>query len=481
MHKPFCDCNEFPESCLKKIFSLAKKGGSKVDKKLIEKAFFLGREAHEGQCRASKEPYFSHPLETAAILAELGLSSEVIAAALLHDVLEDTDVTPAEIKKLFGNEILLLVEGVTKLDLLTSESRKGDNLHNLYGLLLATTRDPRVILIKLADKLHNLRTLHHLPKKDRLRISKEALEIYVPIADRIGLEELSTELKDLAFKEARPETFKRFEEKVRHLSSEKEKEINLVIAILRKKLKGAHFYKKHKSVYGIYTKMQNTGKGLHELNDSVILIVVVKDVPSCYGALGTIHGIFPPLPNKLKDFIAAPKPSFYRVLQTTVFGSNKKPVKIRISTPKMHLINRQGVIAYRKLFGKRLSKYLQQNLSNLGLLLNNGRGEADFLNALKLDFLTEPIYVFTTKGNLVELSKKSTVLDFAFATEKNWALHLSKASVNGKEASFNKVLESGNVVELHFSKKPHFSEKWLGFAHNFLSKEAIKKALKTKD
>ncbi|MFA4855416.1 MAG: HD domain-containing protein [archaeon] len=477
MREPFC-CNYcVSEDCLERLVALVKKNNGSAEEKLIERAFNLSKQAHEGQVRASKQPYFSHPLETAAILAKMGVGSKVVAAALLHDVLEDTEVKPKELKRLFGREVFSLVDGVTKIDLLASESRNNRSFENLRSLLFATTKDPRTILIKLADKLHNLRTLGYLPARDRKRIASEALMVYVPIAHKIGIEEIAVELEDLAFRHAKPETFARLEAKFKLLCGSKEREVNLAIAILKKKLPKASFKKKRRSVYSIYAKMQNTGKILDELNDSEILIVLARSAKDCYSALGAIHGIFPPLPNKVKDFIAAPKPSFYRVLQTTVFGPKGRPVKIRICTEEMDLVNRFGAVAYSNLYGKRLSSGMKQNLSRLGLLLSNGNAKKGFINALKTDFLTEPIYVFTSDGKLVELPKKSTVLDFAFATEKNWALHILRAKVNGKNANLGKILDSGRVVELFFSKKSRAKRSWISYANNFIAKDAIRKHL----
>ena len=479
MQEPFCKRSKFSKKSLNKLVSIVKKNYGKADKRLLENAFFLAKEAHKGQLRANKKPYFSHPLETAAILGKTGLGSRVVAAGLLHDVLEDTDIKKSYLKKEFGKEVCSLVEGVTKLDLFTSESRNQESLKNLHNLLFATTKDPRVILIKLADKLHNLRTLQHLPLKDRKRIADETLEIYVPIAKKIGWEAVALELGDLAFFYARPEIFERLKARLKPLRAAKEKEINLMIAILRKKLPKASFYKRQKNVYSIFTKMKNTGKTLEEMNDVVILKILFNKKPECYSALGTVHGTFPPLPNKVKDFIGAPKPNFYMVLQTTVFGPKKTPVKIRIATHQMNAINRRGFIAYREFFGKKIPTYLEQNLSKLGSLLNNGKNKGNFIDALKVDFLTNPIYVFTANGTLVELPNKSTVLDFAFATEKNWALHLLRAKVNGKKAGFGKKLDSGNIVELFFSKKSRAKKQWAKDAHNFISKEALRKCLKS--
>ena len=478
MQEPFCESSKFPKSCLTRLQSLVKKNNGSVDKKLLEKAFYLAKEAHKGQYRASKKPYFSHPLETAAILAKMGLGSNVVAAGLLHDVLEDTPIKKPVLCNEFGNEVCSLVEGVTKLDILTSESRNNESLKNLHNLLFATTKDPRVILIKLADKMHNLKTLKYLPKKSRERIAEETLTIYVPIARKIGMEAFAVELEDLAFCHAKPEIFERLNSRLKPLRTKKEKEINLMIAILRKKLPKASFYKRQKSAYGVFTKMKNTGKALEEINDIVILKILFDKKPDCYSALGIIHGTFPPLPNKVKDFIGAPKPTFYSVLQTTVFGPKKRPVKIRIATHKMNAINRNGVIAYKKLSGKKMSEYLKQNLSKLGSLLANGGDETDFITALKGDFLTRPIYVFTATGTLLELPNKSTVLDFAFAAEKNWALHLLRAKVNGKNAKFSKRLRSGNIIELFFSQKPRAKKSWLKDATNFISKEALRKYFK---
>ncbi len=476
----FCSAGCSYKDCFKMLVQFVKNNHGSADKRLLEKAFFLSKEAHEGQLRASKRPYFIHPLETALILAEMGLSSKVVAAGLLHDVLEDTKVTKARFKKDFGKEVFSLVDGVTKFRMLASESKQQSNVKSLHNLLFATTKDPRVILIKLADKLHNLRTIQYLKPKDRKRIASEALAIYVPIAHKIGLMQLASELEDLAFRHAKPETFKRFESRLNALEKETLHNIDLMVPVLRKKLPKAEFYKQRRSVYSIYSKMQNTGKVLDELHDTVILNILVATEESCYCALGIVHGLFPPLPNKVKDFIASPKPSFYRVLQTTVFGPKENPVKIRIATREMDSLNRHGVVAYRKLFGKRLSKYMRQNLSKLGLLLGNGKNRSGFFDALKADFLTRPVYVFNSRGKLVELPKGSTILDFAFAIEKTRALHVSKARVNGKDAELGRRLDFGNIVDLDFRKKRLVKKSWLNKAKTFLARQAILKALKKK-
>jgi GTP pyrophosphokinase len=486
MQKAFCSLDSFcsdmasSRACLKMLLELVRKNNGSVEKRLLEKAFFFSRGAHKGQLRASKRPYFIHPFETAVILADMGLSSKVVAAGLLHDVLEDTPVTKARFKKMFGKEVFSLVEGVTKFKMLANETKQQSNFKSLHNLLFATTKDPRVILIKLADKLHNLRTIQYLKPKDRKRIASEALAIYVPIAHKIGMMQIASELEDLAFRHAKPETFKRFEARLNSLEREKLRNIDLMVPVLMKKLPKAEFYKQKRSVYSIYSKMQNTGKVLDEVHDTIILNIVVSDEEECYCALGIVHGLFPPLPNKVKDFIASPKPSFYRVLQTTVFGPKENPVKIRISTGEMDALNRYGVVAYRRLFGKRLSKYMKQNLSKLGLLLGNGESKTSFFDALKADFLKRPVYVFNSRGKLVELPKGSTVLDFAFATEKNWALHVSKAKVNGKEAGLGRRLDFGNIIDLSFSKKKRVKKGWLNKAKTFIAKEEILKALKKK-
>ncbi len=469
---------KFSKKSINKLVSLVKKNYGKADKRLLEKAFVFARDAHLGQLRANKEPYFSHPLETAATLARMRLSSKVVAAGLLHDVLEDTDIKKSCLKKEFGKEICSLVEGVTKLDIFTKESRNHESLKNLHNLLLATTKDPRVILIKLADKLHNLRTLQHLPEKDRKRIATESLVIYVPIAQKIGLVKLSLELGDLAFCHAYPGIFKRLNKRLTPLRAAKEKEINLMVAILRKKLPKASFYKRQKSVYNFFTKMKKTGKNIDEMTDIVFLKILFDKKQECYSALGIVHETFPPLPNKVKDFIAAPKPNLYRVLQTTVFGPRKSNVKVRIATHKMNAINRRGIIAYREFFSKKISGYLEQNLSILISLLADRKSKRNFIDALKVDFLTNPIYVFTTNGTLIELPDKSTVLDFAFATEKNWALHLHKVKVNNKKAVFGQKLDSGKIVELFFKKNLCAKKSWLKDVNNFTSKEALRKHFK---
>ena len=489
MHKGLCNncfsCKETvsPGKCLKHLIAVAEKNNGPVNRKLIEKAFFFAREAHKDQRRANKKPYFVHPLETAATLARMGLSSEVVAAGLLHDVLEDSETTPRQIKELFGKEVCLLVEGVTKIDLLASETRNQNSLKNLQNLLFATTKDPRVILIKLADKLHNLRTLQYLPERDRQRIGNEALLIYAPIAHKIGLAHLASELEDLAFMHAKPETFDALGQQLSSLRTVKGHEVNKMISVLKKRIPNAEFEPFVRSSYAIYTKMKSTGKTLAEISDYVVLNILVESRLECYLALGEVHSLFPSLPNKVKDFISIPKPNGYRVLQTTVFGSGKKPVKVRISTKEMDSVNKNGVIAYRKHFGKKIPKSIEQSLSNLGFLLDADAPSEDFIYTLRGQFLARPIYVFTVKGRLVELPKNSTVLDFAFITEKSWALHLFRAKVNGKKAEFGERLDFGQVVELFFSREKRAKKSWLKDVNTIFAKNILSGSLdlKTKD
>jgi len=486
MHKSFCQnengCKNLclAKKCLKRLVALVEKRNGQAKKKLIEKAFFFAMDAHKGQFRASKKPYFLHPLETAAILAKIGLSSEVVAAGLLHDVLEDSDATPAQIRKIFGKEVCLLVEGVTKIDLLASETRNQNALKNLQNLLFATTRDPRVILIKLADKLHNLRTLEFLPERDRRRIGNEALLIYVPIAHKIGLESIALELEDLAFMHAKPETFEALDCQLYSLRSAKARDIDKMVLALKKKIPNAKFEKLERSSYASYSKMKNTGKTPAEINDYVVLKVLVKTRPDCYLALGQIHELFPPLPNKFKDFVSVPKPNGYMVLQTTVFGPGKKPVKVRISTHGMDCVNSNGVVEYRRRFGEVLPKSVEHSLSSLGFILDSHGPNEDFFYNLRSQVLKRPVYVFTVKGKLVELPKGSTVLDFAFATEKNWALHLLKAKVNGKRADFSDILDFGQVVELFFSRNKKAKKSWVKDVHTILARDSILKSFEEK-
>jgi len=453
---------------------------TRSDRKLVEKAFSFSREKHSKQKRLSGEPYFSHAFHTAMILSEYDLDSNTISASLLHDVLEDTDVSESELKKLFGEEVLLLVKGVTKLQSETEDFELEETGY-LENLLVASSSDLRVMLIKLADKIHNLRTIKFLPAKRRKEISKNALEVYAPLADKFGLQLMREEIEDLAFKELYPKKFAKTVREVKKKRKTQEKEIDATINTLskqkvdgRKKFSDAFsFRKQQRNYYSSFQKFQE-GKSA-EYNTSVSLVILSKSVQDCYKALNIVHSLFFPVTGALNDFIASPKHLTYQSIETTVVGPKGNAINILIRTKEMDELALKGITVW--LAEKEKIELAGKQAAAFSEISRMSSGGEDFVSVLKSDFLEEQINVFSSKGKKISLPKGSTPIDFVFKIQPDKAIRAAHIEVNGFPRPVWYTLKSGDRISAVFSQRKTISREWLDFAKTFYAREMIKDEL----
>ncbi len=483
----------------------------KEDFELIEKAFEFSKKAHEEQKRFSGDPYFVHPCETAKLLAELKMSPVTISAGLLHDTLEDAGVSEKEIEENFGEEILFLVRGVTKLGKL---KYRGVERHNesLRKLFVAVSQDIRVIIIKLADRLHNMKTLEYVPEHKQERIAKETLEIYVPIAYRLGIRKLSRQLEDISFPFVYPKEY----EKTKSLLRQKTKEDARKLDKFQKSIKKAlaknsvtHFSLDYrvKTLYSLYNKLLRKDWNIEKVYDISALRIIVPDIDDCYKALGIIHGTWRPLPGRIKDYIAFPKPNGYQALHTTIFTGYGNVLEIQIKTKKMHRESEYGVashILYKEggkkgvlgsnlLWIKRLLPFKNPVKGKVSQEINYEdipawikelveyqsleNGKPDSEEELKDDFFQLRIFVFTPKGDVIDLPIGSSPIDFAYAIHSEIGNRTSGVKINGKLVSLDTRLKNGDIVEIITNKKSKPSQKWLDYAKTATAKKHIKSAL----
>ncbi len=432
----------------------------------VKAAYEFASHAHQGQTRKTGEPYLEHPLNTAMALVEFHLDADTIAAALLHDVTEDCGVPLDDIEARFGPQVAQLVDGVTKLNKLTSRARTGEaktraNVENLRKMLLATAEDLRVVIIKLSDRLHNMRTLGALPAEKRRTIARETLEIYAPLAHRLGMAQLKWQLEDLAFRYLEPRSYHRVARLVAGKRTEREGFISEVSEVLRQELDRAGIEARvsgrPKHIYSIYKKMGKydaQGKEFGDIHDLFALRVVVDSVSDCYKALGTIHNCWRPVPEEFDDFIANPKNNGYQALHTTVMCRGTTPLEIQIRTHAMHRVNEYGVAAhwlYKEGKAEVHSADEAAWLRQLGDWREDLEGE-DFLDSIKTDVLAERVFVYTPKGEIKELPRGATPLDFAFRIHTDLGYRCIGARVNGKLEPLNYTLRNGDVVEIMASK-----------------------------
>jgi GTP diphosphokinase / guanosine-3',5'-bis(diphosphate) 3'-diphosphatase len=431
---------------------------------LLNRAYVYAMKAHGDQRRASGDPYFSHPIEVAAILTDLKLDDATIAAALLHDTIEDTDATRAEIDSLFGPDIGRLVEGLTKLkklDLVTKEAKQAENLRKL---LLAIADDVRVLLIKLADRLHNMRTLHWMPEASRRRAAEETLDIYAPLAGRMGMHAMREELDDLAFRELYPEAYdvvsarlNALEERSRLLISEIEKQLTKKLADrgIEAKVSG-----RRKRAYSIWRKMERKSVGFEQLSDIFGFRVVVKALTDCYQALGIVHTTWPMVPGRFKDYVSTPKANDYRSIHTTVIGPGKQRVELQIRTQEMHEIAEYGIAAhalYKDGAGSPTELLSRESTAYAWLrrtieLLAEGSNPEEFLEHTKLELFHDQVFCFTPKGKLIALPRRATPIDFAYAVHTDVGNTAVGCKINGKIAPLTSELVNGDEVEIITSK-----------------------------
>jgi len=433
---------------------------------LVKEAYEFAAKAHQGQVRKTGEPYLEHPLSAAMILAELHLDAETLAAALLHDVPEDCGISLEEIEAKFGSPVVKLVDGVTKLNKLANRARTGEakskaQAENLRKMLLATAEDLRVVLIKLADRLHNMRTLGGLPAEKRRAIAQETLEIYAPLAHRLGMREIKWQLEDLAFRYLKPRVYHQIARLLAGKRDERERFISEASQILSQELDKAgiqaRVYGRPKHIYSIYQKMSKydaQGKRFGDIHDLFALRLLVDSVSDCYKALGVIHTLWHPIPEEFDDFIANPKDNGYQALHTTVMSQGTTPLEIQIRTHDMHRVNEFGVAAHWLYKEGKAGEKFKDEIAWLRQL-GDWREELDseeFLESVKTDVLVDRVFVYTPKGEIKELPRGSTPLDFAFQIHTDLGYRCIGAKVNGRLEPLNYGLRNGDVVEIMASK-----------------------------
>ena len=481
-------------------------GATEAELTLVKEAYAFAKKAHEGHTRYSGEPYFIHPAEVAKKLAEFGADASVVAAGLLHDTVEDVGVKEEELEKLFGKDVQLLVHGVTKLG---KHKYRGTKRHaeSLRRLLVATSADIRVLLIKLVDRHHNMMTLTHVPERKRKRIALETLEIYAPIADRLGMGLMKRDLEDLAFPHVDPDAYAHTLEVMKQKSKENEEGLKKIQRTLRKELaKGSivdfHTELRIKGLYSLYQKLERKEKDITKIFDIAALRIIVKDVNSCYAVLGIVHNLFRPLPGKIKDYIAFPKPNGYQSLHTTVMTGSSGIVEIQIRTEEMHRNAKYGIashISYKQLgsanknaFETFAKTWMQELMPKVTEKEAKGStktptwiadlaeaqtalAESDeFLQGVREDITSYRVFVFTPNGDVVDLPVDSSPIDFAYAIHSDIGDHLAGAKVNGKLVSLDTKLKNGDRVEIMTRKNAGPTEKWLDMVKTSLARRHIR-------
>ena len=425
------------------------------DIELIGHAYDVAEEMHRGQLRKSGEPYLIHPMAVAEILADLGMDEETIVAGLLHDVVEDTSYTEEELIVDFGEDVAMLVDGVTKLASLKFESKEERQAENLRKMFLAMSKDIRVLIIKLSDRLHNLRTINYMTHDKIIEKCRETLDIYAPLAARLGMYAIKMELEDIALKFLEPEAYYDLAEQVSQRKGEREDAINDVVERIDNALKDIdiHYdiYGRSKHFYSIYKKMKYQHKTLDEIFDLMAVRIIVDSVKDCYAVLGLVHTMWTPIPGRFKDYIAMPKPNMYQSLHTTVVGDNGKPFEIQIRTYEMHKIAEYGIAAHWKYKEGITTDKEEVNLSWLRQALEwqkDANDPKEFMESLKMDLFSSQVFVFTPNGDVIELPAGATPLDFAFKIHSDVGYKCVGAKDNGKMVTIDHPLENGDIVEI---------------------------------
>ena len=481
--------SEVQNKSIEDIISLVKQKKRWADTKLIVKAYNYAKEKHGTQCRKSGEPYIIHPVQVAYILADIGLDEATICAALLHDVVEDTEVTHEDLVRDFGEEIATMVAGVTKLgELRYQASTEERQVENYRKMFLAMGKDIRVIIIKLADRLHNLRTLKYLRRDRQIANAKETMELYAPLANRLGIYSLKWELEDLAFKYLYPEEYRELVEGIDKKREERlqfrEKIMDDIRGQLKKQKIEAEVTGRAKHLYSIYRKMKRDNKTLDQIYDLFALRILVNSVKDCYAALGVVHEMYSPMPGRFKDYIAVPKPNMYQSIHTTLLGEKGTPFEVQIRTWEMHRIAEYGIAAhwaYKEAnYGKKGKQVVTVTKDKLAWLRETLEWQQDmkdpqeFLNTLKTELFEDEVYVFTPKGKILVLPRDATPIDFAYSIHEEIGNHMVGCKINSKMMPIITKLQSGDIVEIMTSdsqKGP--SRDWLKFIKTTKAKSKI--------
>jgi guanosine-3',5'-bis(diphosphate) 3'-pyrophosphohydrolase len=474
------------ETLLEKVRSYS----PEADLELLRRAYVFSALEHKGQVRHSGEPYLVHPLEVADSLADMKLDVVAVAAGLLHDVVEDTLTTPERIAELFGPEIAHVVEGVTKIGAIPFSSSEERQAENFRKMLLAMVDDIRVILVKLADRLHNMRTLHHLPEERRIKIAQETLDIYAPIANRLGMSKVKNELEELSFKYLEPKAYESLRAKVEAKRKSAEAVIDELTRALRTKLEDAqvpviHLDGRIKRLYSIHLKLKRQKIDLDRVYDFVALRVITQSVKDCYAALGIIHQTWSPVPGRIKDFIAMPRPNGYQSLHTSVISEHGFPLEVQIRTDEMHRRAEEGIAAHWKykegrVGDQRDERYFQW-MRQLLEVQQELRDPAEFLQNLKIDLYPEEVYIFTPKGEVRSLPRGSTAVDFAYTVHTDVGHQCVGARINGRMVPLRTRLNNGDIIEIVTQSGHRPSRDWLTFVATSRARSKIRHVLLTEE
>jgi GTP pyrophosphokinase len=477
---------------LRKLIDLIRRHRPHADPSPLIRAYELAAKAHEGQTRVSGEAYVTHPVEVAEIVAELRMDEDTIIAAILHDVLEDTTVTPEQLQAQFGREVRYLVEGVTKLKLnlpdeaSENQRRRAESnraAESLRKMLLAMAKDVRVMVIKLADRLHNMRTLESLPPEKKTRIANETLDVYAPLAARLGIWQVKWQLEDLSFKTLHPEEFKQISERVAKTRAQRDQELEHAITLTRLRLdenglSHAHIMGRSKHLYSIFNKLIKQGIPYEEIYDLTALRIIVAKQSECYLALGLVHELWLPMPGLFYDYIAMPKPNGYQSLHTKVIGPSGDPLEIQIRTQEMHDVAEYGVAAHWSYKEDKTLKEAPTQMSALRQQLfdwsTDSLTSSDFLRTVSSDLFSEQVFAFTPKGDVIDLPKDSTPVDFAFRVHSTIGLTLVGAKVNGMMVPLSHRIQNGDVVELITRSNAQPSLDWLKFVKSQHTRSKIR-------
>ncbi|MDO9567574.1 MAG: bifunctional (p)ppGpp synthetase/guanosine-3',5'-bis(diphosphate) 3'-pyrophosphohydrolase [Candidatus Desulfaltia sp.] len=461
-----------------------------ADLDIIDRAYIYSAKVHDGQMRLSGEPYLTHPLEVAYILADMKLDSVSIAAALLHDVIEDTHATSEEITDIFGPDVLHIVSGVTKLSSLAFDTSQARQAESIRRMILAMADDIRVILIKLADRLHNMRTLHfHTNNQKKIKVAQETHDIYAPLAARLGIYWMKKELEDTSFMYLQPEEYYKIKSLIHKDKEEREQYVATVKDYIKKKmdengLKG-EVTGRYKYFYSIYKKMVDQNLSFEEIYDIIAFRIILDTIPQCYEALGHIHSLWKPVPKKFKDYIGVPKPNMYQSLHTTVIGPYGERIEIQIRTWEMDGVAESGIAAhwgYKE--GKRIDEKITNTFAWIQKLVENQQAIKDpdeFMESVRIDLFPDEVYVFTPKGEVKSIAKGATPVDFAYLIHSEVGDRCVGAKVNGHIVPLQYVLKNGNIVEIITSKNHHPSKDWLRFVKTVKARSRIRQWIKTQE
>jgi guanosine-3',5'-bis(diphosphate) 3'-pyrophosphohydrolase len=466
------------------IVDKVRKNHPGADEELLRRAYLFSAREHRGQVRKSGEPYLVHPLEVANILAELKLDPVCVATGLLHDIVEDTDASVPQIEEYFGAEIAHLVDGLTKISKLDHASQEERQALNMRKMLLAMVDDVRVVLVKLADRLHNMRTLEYLAGEKRKRIAQETLDVYAPIAHRLGMARVRGELEDLSFKYLEPEEYKKLKNLVESRRSKLEAFLHDITQRIRAMMNESGIHIDHidgriKRLFSIYNKLKRQHISIDQVYDLVAVRIITESVKDCYAALGVMHAAFKPIPTRFKDWIAIPRENFYQSLHTSVLGDGGQPFEVQIRTKDMHSIAEEGIAAHWKYKEGRRGTHTDEDeafvwLKRLVEWQQEVKDSREFLDSLKLDLYPKDVYCFTPKGKVVELPRGATPVDFAFVIHTQVGLTCTGAKVNGRIVPLRYQLRNGDVVEILTSPNSHPSRDWMNFVKTSRARSKIR-------